>query len=377
MPFLELLRIIAIAAAGALSFLTLLLFPFQPVEVAVQETRERPVIAEEPPEPRIEEEPKAPEPESEREPEPQTPAPPEKPAISTPVEPEPESASEAPVSFASTNDRVRAAVVNILCVTANGGPLNPISASGVVIDPRGIIITNAHVGQYLLLKDYPSAGSISCTARVGSPAVNRYELDLMYLSSSWIFANAEKIDDPSPTGTGEFDFAFLRVSGATGTNTLPASFIHVSPTYAEPGVGETVLVAGYPAGFLGGITIAKELYMTSTVSAVTKLYTFTENTTDLISLGGSIVAQKGVSGGAVANSNGELLGIAVTASDGEATGERDLRALTIGHIDRTLTQERGTGLASFLASNPAFAAQTFQLTVAPTLTRLLMNALED
>src|SRR3989344_252919 len=99
---------------------------------------------------------------------------PEKPKPQTPKTPEPKTPTEtnvtsvpqaitaplgaehATTSALALNEQVRAAVVNILCITGSGGPLNSISGSGVIIDPRGIILTNAHVAQYFLLKNYPT-----------------------------------------------------------------------------------------------------------------------------------------------------------------------------------------------------------------------------
>ena len=36
-----------------------------------------------------------------------------------------------------------------------GRLFNPISGSGVIVDSRGVVLTNAHVGQFFLLHDYP------------------------------------------------------------------------------------------------------------------------------------------------------------------------------------------------------------------------------
>ena len=57
-------------------------------------------------------------------------------------------ATTTPVfSSEELNLKARRALVNILCTTKRGGLFSPISGSGVFIDPRGVILTNAHVGQ--------------------------------------------------------------------------------------------------------------------------------------------------------------------------------------------------------------------------------------
>src|SRR3989344_2224120 len=69
------------------------------------------------------------------------------------------------------NANARAALVNVLCVTKIGGPFAPISGSGVIVDSRGVVLTNAHVGQFFLLRDFRERGFIDCVVRTGSPAV--------------------------------------------------------------------------------------------------------------------------------------------------------------------------------------------------------------
>src|SRR3989344_8619427 len=77
------------------------------------------------------------------------------------------------------NIETRAALVNILCTSRTG--INGISGSGIIVDSRGVILTNAHVGQYFLLRDYINPGNITCTVRIGSPAQERYTATLLYL----------------------------------------------------------------------------------------------------------------------------------------------------------------------------------------------------
>ena len=67
----------------------------------------------------------------------------------------------------AVNSAARAALVNILCTSR--GSVRPISGSGVIIDSRGVILTNAHVAQYVLLAENPAI-NLSCVIRTGSPA---------------------------------------------------------------------------------------------------------------------------------------------------------------------------------------------------------------
>ena len=130
---------------------------------------------------------------------------------------------QQPLLPAANPDRVnadtRAALVNILCLTGGGGYFKPISGSGVFIDSRGIILTNAHIGQFFLLRDFPVKDNVTCTIRTGSPAQNTYTARLLYLPPVWIDANAKQITSQEAMGTGENDFALLLVTGSTDPNT--------------------------------------------------------------------------------------------------------------------------------------------------------------
>ncbi len=283
-----------------------------------------------------------------------------------------------PLPFTEVNARTRDALVNILCTTGYGGSLNPISASGVIIDPRGVVVTNAHVAQYFLLKDYPIPGNIQCVLRLGSPAQPKYVAELLLVSPQWVRDNAAMIVSQDPTGTGENDYAFLRIIGTTNPNgTLPSSFSYIEPDAREGAisVGDQALTAGYPAGFLGGIAIQRELYVSSSVTPVREMFTF-ETFGDLFSIGGSVVAQKGASGGAVVNARGKLVGVIVTSTDSDTTGGRDLRAITLAHIDRSLARYAATSFSELLGNSLASSALDFQTGTAPTLTRLLTDYLD-
>lgn len=285
---------------------------------------------------------------------------------------------QQPVSTVSANEEVRNALVNIICTTDGAGPFNPVSASGVMIDPEGVIITNAHVGQYYLLKNYPTPNFVECIIRTGSPAVPMYTSELLFIPPSWVRDNAQKIDDETPTGNGEHDYALVRITGTVNpSGQLPASFATLPVALNAPETGDKLVVAGYPAGFLGGITVQKELYAASANATIGQLYTYGGNTVDLFSIGGTVVAQQGSSGGAAADSNGILYGIIVTSSDAPDTASRDLRAISTNYIVRDFEKESGTSLENFLSGNLAETARLFNLTVAPTLSKAITNVLDN
>lgn len=296
-----------------------------------------------------------------------------KPVTNKPIE-QPKK-EESKISFETINVNTRKAVVNILCSTKNSGSLSPITGSGVVIGGNGVILTNAHIAQYLLLKDFNNQKDfISCTIRTGNPAYPTYKAELIYISPSWVKDNKSVLTEENPKGTGEYDYAFLRVTGRVDeskTDIIPFVPISLSENNS---IGSYTLLASYPAGFLGGQSILRELYQSSSVVSIANVFTFSTSTIDLISIGGSVVSQKGSSGGAVVNDQGELIGIISTESEAAKTSDRDLRAITLAYINRDLINESGSSIIDILA-NPAEYAKVFNINIAPKLVEILTNAI--
>jgi hypothetical protein len=274
--------------------------------------------------------------------------------------------------------QTRAALVNILCTTGAGGYFNPISGSGVIIDTRGIILTNAHVGQYFLLHDYPTQNNVECVVRMGSPAQAKYTATLLYLPPAWIDANANQVGQSNATGTGEDDYSFLRITSTTSGSPLPSSFPALTMTLDDPPQGEPLLLAAYPAQLLDGNIIQTGLYITSTVTTVQQLFSFhSTSTVDLISLGGTIVSQEGSSGGAVVRLlDGAITGIIDTETTGTTTANRDLQAITVGYINRSLASEGQGGIATLLTGDLTQKSADFNTTIAPKETSELTAVLE-
>src|SRR3989344_5772331 len=245
-----------------------------------------------------------------------SPKPKPKPAPTTPTTPPKATPVSAPTSLSLSESAsldasavaLRAALVNIICYAPAGSSLRSISGSGVIVDSKGIILTNAHIAQHFLLADR----AVSCTIRAGSPAVDSYTASLIYISPAWIQANANILTQTNPSGTGEYDFAFLAItksaprndSGQATTAPLPSSFPFIPLATAPPPISTPVVIASYGAQFLESSQIQSFLFPTVVFGSVKDVFTFATTTIDVLALGGSVAAQEGSSGGGVAGRNG-------------------------------------------------------------------------
>lgn len=300
-----------------------------------------------------------------------------------------ESVAEQPVeeitpalSGSVLNTLARAAVVNIFCKTKSG---DAASGSGVVIDDRGIILTNAHIAQYFLLDTFKGVDFITCNIRTGSPAKNTHKGELLYLSSQWIEEHADEINKNNPRGTGENDYALIRIIPSENKNTEATStpiFKTLKPAYGGKGIDkeEPILLASYPAGFLGSESINKNLWLISSFSSIKEIYRFSESSVvpvDIFSIHGTIGTQEGSSGGAIVNTqNGELLGLAVTRSAGVTTEERDLFVLTLQYINTDIKADLQKTLEEFLMSDVGAYQEWFNANVRPRLKERLVEGIE-
>lgn len=291
----------------------------------------------------------------------QPPLPPEEPPLS-------------PTEVQKANQTLRSAIVNIFCIADQESFVGSVSGSGVLIDPRGTILTNAHVAQRLLLKDYPKKDSIECTARTGSPAEDAYTVELAYISPKWIFTHRNIITEEMGRGTGEDDFALIRVTGSATEEELTLPFPFVETALREVLDAEYVVAAGYPAGG-SNEEILNELDMISAFVPIQNIYTFERNTADLIGLGGTQIAEQGVSGGGVANTDGELLGILVTSSLEDNINDRSVHAITLGHILRSFNAQHKRSFAEYLAG--LHDGENFFEEISPALTTALLDALGE
>ncbi len=272
------------------------------------------------------------------------------------------------------------ALVNIYCTFITKDTIRTTTGTGFFVHSDGVIMTNAHVAQYLLLESTDLLGEADCVIRQGNPAVAKYRVELLYLPPAWIQKNATVIDATIPTGTGERDYALLYVSEALNEEPLPARFPALAvdtELLAHTIKGDAVEAAGYPATDLIANGASTPLIPKKAKTHITELYTFGSNYADVISIGGSAVGAEGSSGGPVINNKGKAIGIIVTRGDDEADGLGSLRAITLSHIERTILEETGFSLAKNISGNLPFRAKIFNETLSPFLINILATELSN
>lgn len=247
----------------------------------------------------------------------------------------------------SAAQTLRGALVNIICYAPTGSGLHSMTGSGVVIDPKGIVLTNAHIAQYFLFADR----GVSCRLRSGSPATDHYTAALLYLPSIWIQNNAQVLTQISPSGTGEYDFAFIGIVGSIQkpSTPLPNAFPALPLAVAPLSTGAPVVIGSYGAQFLEYSQIQSNLFPTLVFGSVKNVFTFATNSIDVVALGGSAAAQEGSSGGGVVNALGELAATITTSTTEGVTSGRQLNAITASYMRREYANETGESLDSLLS----------------------------
>ncbi len=268
-----------------------------------------------------------------------------------------------------------AALVNIYCTFTTDRTIRTTTGTGFFVSHKGVILTNAHVAQFLLLETTETLGDAACTIRTGSPAAPAYTADLLYISPAWVAAYADQIDAVNPSGTGERDYALLYVTGTIGDRPLPSVFpaLALNADNLSHAIKNTgVIASGYPVGRTVSDT-ASGLYAAGATTTVSELYTFGSNYADVFAMRGTDVGAQGSSGGPVTTVAGVAIGMITTRGDDTVDGPGSLRAITMSHINRTIVEETGLPLEDHLKGDLARKATVFSETIAPFLASILAN----
>jgi len=271
------------------------------------------------------------------------------------------------------------ALVNIFCTYKTDDYIRATTGTGYFIDDDGIILTNAHVAQFLLLEDIE--GSTECIIRTGNPAEAAYEADLLYISPAWVQKHAALITQERPQGTGERDYALLYVTSGLNNKPMPGHFPELAfdtSLLSTNTLHSEVFAAGYPAEKLFNESDGNaKLLPKQSSTTIAELMTFSSDYADIFTIEGSDIGEQGSSGGPIVNAEGNAIGLISTRGDDEAFGAGSLRAITLSYIDRTIQEETGFSLQQNLGGNLPFRAQLFKDTLVPFLRDMLERELSE
>ena len=288
-----------------------------------------------------------------------------------------QSASVGTALIESTTRDPLAALVNVYCIYTTDDYIRTTTGTGFFVHPDGVIMTNAHIAQFLLLEETSAVGETECRIRTGDPAAPRYRAELLYLPPAWLTEHAELIDAAVPMGTGERDYALLYVTDSITRTPVPVQFpaLPISTELLPRTItGSDVVAAGYPAaGFARQSSLSPER-ATATIS---ELYTFGSNYADVFSITGSAVGAEGSSGGPVVTPDGTVIGMIATRGDDTIDGPGSLRAITLSHIHRTILEETGFTLRETMSGDITRRGAIFRETVSPFLLTLLTRELQN
>jgi hypothetical protein len=262
--------------------------------------------------------------------------------------------------------KIRAATVNILCTMQTGNEIAHYTGSGVVIDASGIILTNAHVAEHILLEQ---AGRETCFIRTGSPASNSYKARVVYLPDAWIESNKFNLKSQSLTGNGENDYAILMLSSRVSASAPDVPLPHLVPDISDVAQGTTVTLAGYPLLSQSVSFLNSGLYSLTESSTINRVAGYNGGSSDVINTGPTNVAAHGTSGGAIVGSSGTLIGIIDAAVVDAYSGRSAVLGITLSYINRSLGQ-KGKSLKS-LIENATSEADSFALNKVQYLSGML------
>ncbi len=269
---------------------------------------------------------------------------------------------DLPVVAKTNNDQdLRSSVVNIYCTVQIGRNVKAITGSGVVIDSRGIVLTNAHVGQFPLLQGSSVSKNLNCFIRTGSPINNTYGVKTLFVSRDWIYQNYRNISQVNFAETGENDIAILQIVDKATGNPVSKQFNYLPLSTDALQKNDTISIASYPADSLASRGINAPLTVQVERLRVSDIFSFTQSTSvDLIETSDSLQAQHGSSGGALLDKSNRLAGIIVTTVSGDSPLFKHARGLSIAHINSVVLKDTGRSLNSYISQSTQTIASQFE-----------------
>lgn len=268
----------------------------------------------------------------------------------------------------SVENRIKKSVANIYCIRRVPQGIEKIVGSAVAIDPKGLFLTNAHVAVYIALEESTYSKDVSCFLRTGSPAKKAYDIQIVYFPKKWAEANKNFFSISSPTGSGEKDYALVRISEAltSDSSLLQFSYLNISPNSLQK--NDTGYLAGYPANFFDSSLLDSALYEATQKISIIDAINFGEIIGAVFTSPTSL-AYKGSSGGALTTESGELAGI-IFATGEDYLGQKNIQAITLPYIKKDILDDSGKNLNWYIKNNKT-EAENFATNEANIITKIM------
>ncbi len=247
------------------------------------------------------------------------------------------------------------AVANILCGERIGSQIKYHTGSAVAISNEGVLITNAHVAEYVLLSEF-GGSDFFCEVRAGSPASPAYKAKMLFMPSLWINANKNNLKYDSLSGTGENDYALIYLSEKTKNST--SSLLPTEINLSGITKNQNIFISAYPAGFSSTNILLSSLSKANTNSKIKSIWPLGSARSAVFDTEPTLLAAGGASGGGIF-AGSQLIGIIGAVVIDKETTKPAIRGISLEYISNQIKSESDKELSEFL-KNPESTAGKFK-----------------